>query len=125
MYTCTSLGKRVLLMPIPEAHRAGVPHGKITRYLLDESHPVGGSKARWLMLAGYCPDRPQQLVADLLAIVRSSDVWAARRTKYGVRYEVTGMVRSPTGRDLVIRTIWIIESGRDVPRFVTAYPLKR
>jgi hypothetical protein len=112
-------------MPIAEAHRAGVPHGKITRYLLDESHPVGGSKARWLIHAGYRPDCPEQLVADLIAIVRSSDVWTARETRYGVRYEVTGMVRSPTGRDPLIRTIWIVESGQADPRFVTAYPLKR
>jgi len=69
-------------MPIPEAHRAGVPHSKITRYLLDESHPVGGSKARWLIRAGYRLDRPEQLVADLIAIVRSSEAWKARGTKY-------------------------------------------
>ncbi|MGH3976576.1 MAG: DUF6883 domain-containing protein [Pseudonocardiaceae bacterium] len=28
------------------------------------------------------------------------------------------------GRTPSIRSVWFLESGQDVPRFVTAYPLK-
>ncbi|MEW6638092.1 MAG: DUF6883 domain-containing protein [Actinomycetota bacterium] len=31
-------------------------------------------------------------------------------------------MRSPDGRDPVIRTVWLVEKGRSHPRLVTAYP---
>jgi hypothetical protein len=29
------------------------------------------------------------------------------------------------GRHVLLRTVWFIDMGADVPRFVTAYPLPR
>jgi hypothetical protein len=42
---------------------------------------------------------------------------------YGVKYIIEGIIVSPIGVTLHLRTIWIIE-GNDAPRFVTAYPAK-
>jgi hypothetical protein len=42
-------------MPIPNAAAAHVPPDKRTAYLLNESHPVGGNKAKWLSGLGYAP----------------------------------------------------------------------
>ena len=48
--------------------------------------------------------------------VEGGDTW------YGKKYEVRGTISSPTGQDISLVTVWIILTGEDVPRFVTAYP---
>ncbi|MCL5977352.1 MAG: hypothetical protein M1147_04375 [Nitrospirae bacterium] len=42
---------------------------------------------------------------------------------HGVKYLIEGSIQTPTGTYIKLRTIWIIDSGQDYPRFVTAYPL--
>jgi hypothetical protein len=36
---------------------------------------------------------------------------------------VDGSLQSPSGEVLNVRTIWIVETGKRAPRFVTAYPV--
>lgn len=57
-------------MPIPEAHRAVVEDAKVRDYLLNLSHPDGGSKAIWFHSLGYYRDKWQDLANDLLAIAQ-------------------------------------------------------
>ena len=40
---------------------------------------------------------------------------------YGVRYVVEGEL--PDERNPLVRSVWIIETGQELPRLVTAYPL--
>jgi hypothetical protein len=35
---------------------------------------------------------------------------------------IDGEIKTPTGVVVQLRTIWIIDAGEDIPRFVTAYP---
>jgi len=32
---------------------------------------------------------------------------------------------APDGRSPLVRAVWLVESGEDVPRLVTAYPLEK
>jgi hypothetical protein len=43
-------------------------------------------------------------------------------TLYGKKYVVQGELIGPTGKKAKIITIWVIEEGEPIPRFVTAYP---
>ena len=43
-------------------------------------------------------------------------------TEYGTKYQLIGAVTGPNGRSANIVTLWIILTGEDAPRFVTAYP---
>jgi len=43
---------------------------------------------------------------------------------HGIKYIVDGIIQGPNGSVGTVRTIWIIDSGRDRPRLVTAYPQK-
>jgi hypothetical protein len=45
-------------MPIPHADDAVIPAEKLTAYLLNPLHPVGGLKAVWLLSLGYQPVAP-------------------------------------------------------------------
>ena len=53
-------------MPIPQADAAYVPAEKLSEYLLDEEHPVGGSKAKWFRSLGYDLADATALERDLL-----------------------------------------------------------
>ena len=43
-------------------------------------------------------------------------------SRHGVKYVVDGALRTPVGKTLTVRTVWIVDQGSDTPRFVTAYP---
>lgn len=109
-------------MPIPNAGSALIPPEKLSDYLLNPAHPVGGTKARWFISLGYHPDNPGQLESDLLEIVRSSSDYLDEPTRFGVKYVVRGRIESPSGRRANVRTVWIAETNAPRPRLVTAYP---
>ena len=109
-------------MPIPLADSAYVPQEKLTKYLLDEQHPVGGSKAKWFLSLGYEVANPQLLERDLLKLVQTSEQHTATTSRFGTKYIVTGSVSMPSGRQVNLTTVWIVEPSDQRPRLVTAYP---
>ena len=71
------------VMPIPNAETAFIPKEKLSSYLLNSAHPVGGPKARWFISLGYDPSDPDRLEADLLEVVRDSSDYVDEATKFG------------------------------------------
>jgi hypothetical protein len=43
-------------------------------------------------------------------------------TAYGAAYEIEGPIETPSGRIVQFVSIWQIDTGSDVPRFITMYP---
>ncbi len=41
---------------------------------------------------------------------------------YGVVYEIEGPIKTPSGKTLRFCSIWQVDTGTDVPRFITMYP---
>lgn len=111
-------------MPIPNAHQAIIPPEKLSEYLLNPLHPVGGPKASWFLMLGYQTEVPELLAADLLRIVGSSDDFDSLPDSFGVKYVIRGVLRTPSGRLVPLQSIWMIEKGSDVPRLVSAYPAR-
>lgn len=109
-------------MAIPNAQSAFIPPEKLTDYLLNLAHPVGGSKARWFVSIGYDPDDPARLEADLLNVARTSSDYVEEQTGFGVKYVVRGQLASPSGDLANVWTVWIVETNDTRPRLVTAYP---
>jgi hypothetical protein len=95
---------------------------KIAGYLLSERHPVGQAKARYFKKVGYSEKNVLQLREDLIKIAVINAVSEEISTPFGIKYIVDGDVVSPTGITARLRTVWIIETGEKLPRFVTAYP---
>lgn len=95
---------------------------KIRLYLLSRAHPVGRHKLRFLEKAGYRVDRPDMLRAGLLTIARTGTVVDRVVSGHGTSYRVDGVVAAPNGFPLQLRTVWIVNSPGEPPRFVTAYP---
>jgi hypothetical protein len=109
-------------MPIPDAEVAVVEAEKLVDYLLNPSHPVGGPKAKWFMSLGFSHDKPEFLAGVLLDIARQSDDYQVVETPYGVKYVVNGLLVGRDGKSAPVRTVWIVESGDEHPRHVTACP---
>ena len=109
-------------MTVPNAERAIIAVEKLTEYLLNMSHKRGAAKARLLLGAGYRPDSPRLLESDLRAQHLSLDVARTSENPYGRVYEVDAPIKTPSGKTVRFCSIWQIDTGTDVPRFITMYP---
>lgn len=109
-------------MTIPNADRAIIATAKLTGYLLNVSHKRGAAKARLLLSVGYRSDAPQVLEADLRRQHLTLDVTQTSENVFGGVYEIEGPIRTPSGKFVRFRSVWQVDTGTDVPRFVTMYP---
>lgn len=109
-------------MSFPNRELAWIPLAKLTDYLLSAVHSVGKTKAQFFGIHGYSLTNTDILERDLLAVARTGTLVDSSVTPFGQKFIVDGQVVTPIGKNILIRTVWIIESGDDRPRFITAYP---
>lgn len=109
-------------MTVPNANQAIIAAAKLSDYLLNISHKRGATKARLLLSLGYRSDSPQILEADLRRQHLTLDVTQTSENAFGLVYEIEGPIRTPSGKLVRFRSIWQVDTGTDVPRFVTMYP---
>lgn len=112
-------------MKLPNHLHTQVPKAKITEYLLSTAHREGKGKAIFFLRFGFSVDTWQDLADALRDHAARHDVTLVEQTPFGMRYVVEGSMQTPDGRKPLIRSVWFIETGEDIPRFVTAYPLAR
>jgi hypothetical protein len=111
-------------MHLPNIEHAYVPETKLSGYLLAADHASGRSKARFLNTLGFRPDQPDVLRRALLQHAADNAVSSIQFTPFGAKYLIEGRISGPTGAAAAIRSVWFVETGEFVPRFVTAYPLR-
>jgi hypothetical protein len=109
---------------LPNAEKAYVPNGKIEDYLLSPTHTVGRAKAAFFAQVGFHKTNPAELERQLLLVARQGTLCRQVMTQYGTKYVVDGWLHTPCGRQVAVRTVWIVEHGQSAPRLVTAYPLE-
>jgi hypothetical protein len=109
-------------MRLPNAQDAIVTEDKIVGYLLNLSHPDGPSKATFFESRGFRSDDWYMLANALRQLVRETDIVTMMETVHGQKYIVDGAIDTPSGAGAMVRTVWIVDRGNDVPRLVTAYP---
>jgi len=112
-------------MKLPNAERAVVPERKMVAYLLNPAHPAGGSKAQFFLRFGFSAAHWSDLAEALAKHARANEVAETEQTRYGMRFVVDGPLKAPDGTVLNIRCAWYIDSGSEMPRFVTAHPLPK
>ena len=109
-------------MKLPYADRAIIAADKPTGYLLNVSHKRGGSKARLLLSVGYRSDNPKTLASDLRAQHLLLDVTRTHENAYGDVYEIEGPIKTPSGKSVRFCSVWQVDTGTNVPRFISMYP---
>jgi hypothetical protein len=75
-----------------------------------------------LLNFGYRSDNPHSLESDLRAQHLSLELTRTNANAYGVVYEIEGPIKTPGGRSVRFCSVWQVDTGTDVPRFVTMYP---
>ena len=95
-------------MKLPNASQARVDREKIVDYLLNPAHPDNSGKAEFFQSLGF-QSVDWKVLADAFRILAG-------------RAEVLRSVTSPRGKSAQVQTIWIVDSGSEVARLVTAYP---
>lgn len=109
-------------MNLPGADRAVIDAAKLTDYLFSATHPVGRFKAAFFARPGYLGEDWGLLETVLLELAMSGTVQEVDDTPFGRKYRVHGTIESPVGGLVPVVTVWIVRSGEDFPRFVTAFP---
>jgi hypothetical protein len=109
-------------LQIPNADRAVVELTKLRDYLLSQTHPVGRFKAAFFLALGYSADGWNQLAADLRSQHLSRDAAPEMLTLYGQKYVIRATLVGPAGRSARVVSVWVVRTGEDFARFVTAYP---
>lgn len=105
----------------PDLARREVSLEKITRYLLNDLHPHGRSKAAFSRSFGFDGLRPDELQAALHAHPERNEVAHTAVTLYGSKLVIQCTIATPDKRDPCVATVWLVPTGEPA-RLVTAYP---
>src|SRR5262245_61139016 len=111
-------------MKLPDVENAVVPEKKIKGYLLCATHRDGQHKAAFFTAFGFTDEHWEELAARLLKHACDHEVAKTEDSPFGKRYVIEGIMEAPDGRNIMIRSVWFIDTGESTPRFVTAYPIK-
>jgi len=91
---------------------------KILNYVL-----VDQQKSKFFRQFGYSEANWQDLQTALISLAKNHPKHLRQRTIYGEEHEIIGPITAPAGRDIIIKSGWMIDSGQPgTIRFVTAYP---
>jgi hypothetical protein len=111
-------------MKLPNAEQALVEREKIADYLLDAAHPDNGGKADFFGRFGFRREEWKTLADALLKLAREAEVTSSSTSAHGQKFVIIGRIEAPSGRAATVQTIWIVDSGTEAARLVTAYPAK-
>jgi hypothetical protein len=109
-------------MKLPNTEGAIISAEKLRNYLLNPMHRRGGSKARLLIALGYSADEWQRLETAIREQHLVAEIVEATATDYGMSYAIVAPLNTPSGRTVVFRSVWHIDTGSDRPRLITMYP---
>lgn len=107
---------------LPNAASATLDDAKITQYLLNPSHPVGGGKAKFFLSRGFTQAKWPELKLALLDHPQHNQVTSQTANMHGERYVISCSLRTPDTTNPCVISVWNIQPSDPYPRFVTAYP---
>jgi len=113
-------------LKVPNIANGVVSQEKVVGYLL-RMPPDGAPQSQvfkgpiFREALGWSEETWWQLSASLKEIGVNNEVVQVRERPHGINYRVDGDIQGPNGRRRVVRTIWHVDMGSDVPRLVSAY----
>ena len=107
---------------IPNADQAAIEPAKLYGYLLAPSHPIGRFKAAFFLSLGYTSDNWRRLEVDLRSQHLSQEATPEAPAMYGRKYTIRARLEGPLGVSADTVSVWVVRTGEEFPRFVTAYP---
>lgn len=111
-------GGRTAANRLPNHARAVFPKDKLKNYLLNPSKDA--NKSRVFSDIGYNMKNADRLEADIRDGLKKNKATLFSPNQYGTPAEVEMTLGITKQRKMI--TAWMIDSGTNVPRFITAYP---
>jgi len=106
-------------MFVPNAENAVVDVRKLRDYCLNPNHEVGKHKARVFAAAlNLTYNDVEVLQTALLEAVKTIEAEISKLDEHGQRYTVDFEFERQ-GNRAVVRSVWIIDAGSEIPRLVT------
>lgn len=109
-------------MILPNAEEARVDRQNVVEYLLNVDHSDAWGKAQVFRKCGFRPSKWEEFARVLRDHASQNHVTDTNSSPFGTKYVVEGSILTPTGDELPLRTVWIIEPDAVRPRLITAYP---
>lgn len=110
-------------MRVPNSENAIVDIGKLRNYCLNPTHEVGKHKARVFKAAFNLTENDAAVLQyALLDAIKLFETKVGRLDKFGQRY-IVDFEFEWKGKRGMIRSAWIIDSDKEVPRLITCIPL--
>jgi hypothetical protein len=111
-------------MRLPHHDRAILEIRKLEDYCLNPIHPRGRHKARRFREALDLERSHAAWLRDvLLEAARSSEASQIRSDTWGTHWRCDVAIERQQ-RKAVVRTVWIVRPGENIPRFVTCWVLQ-
>src|SRR5712691_7301558 len=107
-----------MAMHLPYSDEAILDIRKIEDYCLSPSHPRGRHKARVFRETLNLQRSDAAWLRDaLLEAARSNEASEVAVDAWGIHWRLDATIRRQ-GKSAVVRTIWIVRTGENVPRIV-------
>lgn len=110
-------------MKLPNSDKAKVEESKIRDYLLNTEHKDGANKAIFFIQQGYSIKHLDIFIKDLVNHAQRCNLIKTEETYFGMKYIIEGVIMSPKGNKIGIRTVWIVENDKKTPILITAYAI--
>jgi len=112
-----------MVMHLPNGDRAIVDIRKLADYCLNPSHPRGRHKARVFRQAAGLQQSDAAWLRALCSRLRpAGEAVAVATDAWGTHWRLDVTIRRHR-KSAVVRTIWIVRAGEDLPRLVTCWVL--
>ena len=101
---------------------------KYNNYLLDESHPVGGSKAKFLrQTLGYGPGDGKALHDAISEAIDGKNPSSVEKTDYGTKYKFNTTIKGKDGSAHRANVTVVVQNdnGKTTWRLITVTPRKK
>ena len=109
-------------MKLPNADKAIITVEKLRDYLLNENHPKGRWKARFFRGLGFHRQTWRLLDEAFRSQHLQMDADEIQGNAFGRKFQIVAPLSGPTGATAIIKSVWIVLNGEDVPRLVSAFP---
>ena len=112
-------------MNLPLVDRAEISETKIVKYLLSTTHRAGQEQGFFFMQFGFDSSRWEELTRALKQHAKDNDITLEVRTIFGTRYVIDGLLTAGRWKTVKCAYGLFIDDDGEVPRFITAHPLRR
>jgi len=107
---------------LPNFEAIQIDKAKITEYLLSSTNQEG--KAGFFTRFGFSVAEWEMLAEAMRHQLANHEVTQMIQNRHGTKFLIEGVLTTPDGRNPVVRSVWLIETGKQVARLITAYPVK-